>query len=60
MDLALTAESLGTMLLMGRDILVRAERDFVCDIRMGLFIVVIVLTRHEPVLRNDVVEAILD
>ena len=48
------------MLLIGREIFDSAERDFVWDIRMGLFIEVIVLTRHELVRRKDVVEAILD
>lgn len=60
MDLWLTSESLGTMLLIGREIFDSAESDFVWDIRMGLFIEVIVLTRHELVRRKDVVEAILD
>ena len=59
-DLWLTKESLGIMLLIGREIFDSAERDFVWDIRMGLFIEVIVLTRHELVRRKDVVEAILD
>jgi len=60
MDLALTADNLGTMLFMGRQTFVRAESDFVCDIRMGLFILVIDLTRQDPVLRRDVVDAILE
>jgi len=60
MDLWLTSESLGIMLLIGREIFDSAESDFVWDIRMGLFIEVIVLTRHELVRRKDVVEAILD
>ena len=60
MDLELIALSLGTTLFSGTDSLVREESDFVWDIRMGLLRELIVFTRHEPVLRNDVVEAILD
>jgi len=52
--------SLGTMLGRGLAvILVREERDLVWDIRMGLLMLVTDLSRHELVLRNDVLLAIL-
>ena len=38
MDLGLTKESLGTMLLIGREIFVSALSNFVLDIRIHLFI----------------------
>jgi len=52
--------SLGTMLGRGLAVfLVREERDLVWDIRMGLLMLVTDLSRHELVLRNDVLLAIL-